>query len=224
MFSETSVLLQSKLVWSRNEGVGEGILAVQGNKPCFISWKIRFYVKEDIIGREALTVLSCVAGVVPDSRSPSPRAGWCAERNPYMDHQGGEDQGHLPHSQHVQLWRVTQLSHRWVLVSCECPGECARCTQKWRGQYFSALHRPIDYKLLPWEIKLDFFQGKVSWRRVGLPAVLIISSVDGISIVVLQKNLSCVFWFWVQADQSFALFVLLSAGFSISWWMVEVGG
>ena len=102
-----------------------------------------FHIEEEKVRRAMFMGAFCVAGIVPDSRPPSPCTGDCTERNPYMDHQGGEDQGHLPHAQHVQLWRVTQLPHRRMLVSSECAGGRTHRSQEWRGWYFLTFQCPI---------------------------------------------------------------------------------
>ena len=61
-------------------------------------------------------VSGCGAGVGTDPGPPPPCAGGRCQEHQGVVHQGVQDQGDLPHSQHVQPGRHAEVSHWRVLV------------------------------------------------------------------------------------------------------------
>ena len=88
------------------------------------------------------------------------------------------------------------VSHNSLIAECWCPVSALENvhTALRNGEVSTVLHCivPLITNFCHGKLSLIFFQGKVSWHRVGLPAVLIISPVDGISIVVLKNNQSLI--------------------------------
>ena len=74
--------------------------------------------------RGVITVATCLLpGAESDAGPPSPRARRRCQEHPRLVREGAQDQGDLPHSEHVQPGRDAEVPHQRVLVPGQRPRE-----------------------------------------------------------------------------------------------------
>jgi len=67
--------------------------------------------------------VTCGVGAESDAGPSSPRARGGRQEHQGVVHQSAQDQGHLPHAEHVQPRRDAEVPHQRMLVSRKRPRE-----------------------------------------------------------------------------------------------------